>query len=227
MPLIFYFSLILHFDGVRSTLFTDYLWLELGAALIALPVFIRLGMYRAVIRYIDQEILVAAVNCATLAVLLLAAVYYIGPGKALSPTPFLIYWAGSILYILASRFTARRLLNARRNVHRPVRVAIYGAGEAGRLLAHAISPGNEYQTVLFVDDNPQRVNTTIGGVHVYPARDLEQLAHTHDFTTVLLAMPSLTRQQQRKVLDNLAQLSLIIKVTPPVSSIVTGKARVQ
>ena len=227
LPLIFYFSLILHFDGVRPGLFMEYLWVEIGAALIALPVFIRLGMYRAVIRYIDQEIVVAAVNCATLAVLLLASVYYLGPGKLLSPTPFLIDWAASILYILCSRFTARRLLNTRRSVQNPVRVAIYGAGEAGRLLAHAISPGNEYETVLFVDDNPQRVNTTIGGVHVYPARDLEQLARTHSFTTVLLAMPSLTRQQQRKVLDNLAQLSLIIKVTPPVSSIVTGRARVQ
>lgn len=227
LPLIFYFSLILHFDGLRPGLFMEYVWLEIGAGLIALPVFIRLGMYRAVIRYIDQEIVVAAVNCASLTVLVLAAANYLSRADSLSPTPFVIFWAASVLYILSSRFIARRLLNAGRGAGSQVRVAIYGAGEAGRLLAHAILPGNEYRTVLFVDDNPQRVNTTIGGIHVYPASELEHLARKHRFTTVLLAMPSLTRPQQRKVLDTLARLSLIIKVTPPVSSIVTGKARVE
>jgi FlaA1/EpsC-like NDP-sugar epimerase len=227
LPLLFYVSLILHFDGMRPGLFIEYFWVELGAGLIALPVFIRLGMYRAVIRYIDQEIVVAAANCASLTVLILAAAYYLSPAAFLSPTPFVIFWAASVLYILSSRYTARRLLNARRGVGEQVRVAIYGAGEAGRLLAHAILPGNEYRTVLFVDDNPQRVSTTIGGIRVYPASELEHLAKKHRITTVLLAMPSLTRPQQRKVLDALARLSLIIKVTPPVSSIVTGKARVE
>lgn len=227
LPLIFYFSLILHFDGLRPNLLQDYLWLALGAAVIGIPVFSRLGMYRAVIRYIHQEIVIAAVNCATLAVVLLATAHYLAaPGK-LSLTPFVIFWASSILYILSSRFSARRWLHSRRGTISKVRVAIYGAGEAGSLLARAILPGNEYQPVLFVDDNPQRVNTTIGGIRVYAATDLEQLAKKHRITTVLLAMPSLTRPQQRKVLDSLARLSLIIKVTPPIGSIVTGKARVE
>ena len=228
LPLLFYFSLILHFDGYRPGLISEYLSLGLATSFVALPVFIRLGMYRAVIRYIDQEIIVAALNCATVTVFLLMGLVYVFGGPSLSLTPFLIFWAGSILYILASRFSARRLLNARRGKrYEKVRVAIYGAGESGRQLAHAITPGDEYQPVMFVDDNPQRINTTIGGIRVYDARDLAILAQKHDVTTVLLAMPSLTRPQQRKILDTLARLTLIIKVTPPVSSIVTGKARVE
>lgn len=226
LPLIFYFSLALHFDAIPAGGITQFLWLELGAALIAIPVFIRLGMYRAVIRYIDQEIIIAAVKCASVSTLLLIGTFLLSGPPSLSLTPFVIFWAGSILYILASRFTARRLLNARRAVNK-VRVAIYGAGDAGRLLANAIFPGKEYQPVLFVDDNPQRVNTTIGGIAVYPASQLEQLAKKHRISTVLLAMPSIKRPQQRKILDALARLSLIIKVTPPISSIVTGKARVE
>ncbi len=228
LPLIFYFSLILHFDGYRQGLFQEYFWLEITASLVALPVFIKLGMYRAVIRYIDREIIVAAFNCASLSVFLLLGLSYLFGGPSLSLTPFLIFWAGAILYILASRFTARRLLNARRGgTHQKVRVAIYGAGESGRQLAHAITPGDEYLPVLFVDDNPQRINTTISGIRVYAASDLAALAEKHDVTTVLLAMPAITRLQQRKILDTLARLRLIIKVTPPVSSIVTGKARVE
>ena len=205
----------------------DYSLLTIGAAVIAIPVFVKLGMYRAVIRYIDQAIAIAAVNCATLAVLLLAGVWFALRPDALSITPFLIYWITSILYILSSRFLARSLLNARRGVSGRVRVAIYGAGEAGNLLARAILPGLEYQPVLFVDDNQQRVNTTIGGLRVYPADDLEQLARKHRVTTVLLAMPAIAPQRQRQILDRLAGLSLIIKITPSISSIVKGKARVQ
>ena len=228
LPLLFYISLILHFDGFRPGLFQQYFWLELATSFVALPVFIRLGMYRAVIRYIDQEIIVAALNCATATVFLLLFLSYLSGGAGLSLTPFLIFWAASILYILGSRFIARGLLSARRSGKaEKVRVAIYGAGEAGRLLAHAIMPGNEYQPVIFVDDNPQRINTTIGGIPVCAASELAALALKHGITTVLLAMPSITRPQQRKILDTLARLSLIIKVTPPVSSIVTGKARVE
>ena len=227
LPLLLYFSLILHFDGIRAGMFGDYVYLALGAAVVSIPVFVRLGMYRAVIRYIRHEIAIAAVHCATLSAVLLAAIHMLAVPDHLSPTPFLIFWASSILYILASRFAARRWLHSRGRLATKVRVAIYGAGEAGSLLAHAILPGNEYEPVFFVDDNPQRVNTTIGGIRVYPASDIEQLAKKFDISTVLLAMPSLTRPQQRQLLDSLARLSLIIKVTPPVSSIVTGKAKVE
>jgi FlaA1/EpsC-like NDP-sugar epimerase len=226
LPLIFFFSLLLHLDGAPGPA-SAYLWVAFTAAIVAIPVFIKLGMYRAVIRYIDQEIVIAAFRCATLAAMILGAIYYVLPGAKLSAPPFLIYWIASILYMLASRFIARSLLNSRRGLNTPVRVAIYGAGEAGSMLARAILPGLEYRAVLFVDDSAQRINTTIGGIRVYPAKDLEQLTKKYDIDTVLLAMPAITPLQQRKILDNLASLSLIIKVTPPISSIVEGTARVE
>ncbi len=227
LPLIFYFALALHFDGSRTGIVSEFFLLAFGSAVVAIPVFVRLGMYRAVIRYIDQEIVIAAVNGATLSALILTAGFYLSGNTVLSPAPFLIHWICCILYVLVSRVSARTVLSNRRGARSRVRVAIYGAGEAGSALARAILPGHEYQTVIFVDDNPQRINTTIGGVRVYPASELEHLALKHNFTTVLLAMPSLSRPQQRNILDRLARLSLIIKVTPPVGSLIEGKARVQ
>lgn len=227
LPLIFYGALVLHFDGVDTVALLDNGALALGAAMIAIPVFIRLGMYRAVVRYIDQAIIIAAVCCATLATLILFGVHQLLRPGTLSAAPFAIYWIASILYIMTSRFTARRLLRTRDSGASKVRVAIYGAGEAGSLLANAILPGNEYQPVLFVDDNPQRVNTTIAGIRVYHSSELERLARRHNFGTVLLAIPSLSRSEQRKILDRLALKSLIIKVTPPIDNMVRGKARVE
>jgi FlaA1/EpsC-like NDP-sugar epimerase len=226
LPVIFYISVLLRFESVSSALSLQYFVVALGAGLVSVPVYVKLGLYRAVVRYIDQRIISTVVIGVTLSTVVLAAVGMLMPGTHLSAKTFIIYWIAAILYVLASRFLARGFLNQRDQVHK-VSVAIYGAGQAGSLLANAIQPGNEYRPVIFIDDDQQRVNTTIGGIKVYPSRDLERLAKRHNITTVLLAMPQLTRKEQRAILDRLALLSLRIKVTPPISSLVKGKARVE
>jgi FlaA1/EpsC-like NDP-sugar epimerase len=225
LPIIFYLSVMLHFDGVgRGPV--QYFWVAAGAGLISIPVYTRLGLYRAVVRYIDQRIISTVLLGVTVSTLVLIAVAMTATGAQLSAKPFVIYWLSAILYVLASRFTARGFLNQRDKVNK-MRVAIYGAGQAGSLLANAINPGNEYLPIIFIDDDPQRVNTTIGGIKVYPSRELDRLAKRHNIGTVLLAMPQLSRKEQRAILDRLALLTLRIKVTPPISSLVKGKARVE
>jgi FlaA1/EpsC-like NDP-sugar epimerase len=226
LPLIFVLSVMLRFDSISSALSYQYVLVALGAGLVSVPVYVKLGLYRAVVRYIDQRIISTVVLGVTMSTLILAAVGMLVPGSHLSAKPFIIYWIAAILYVLASRFLARGFLNQRGEVNK-MHVAIYGAGQAGSLLANAIKPGNEYLPIIFIDDDPQRVNTTIGGIKVYPSRDLERLAKRLNISTVLLAMPQLTRKEQRAILDRLALMSLRIKVTPPISTLVKGKARVE
>lgn len=106
---------------------------------------------------------------------------------------FIIYWLAAILYVLASRFFARGFLNQVVSVKAKTRVAIYGAGRAGSFAGKRDHTGYEYLPIIFIDDDPQRVNTTIRGIKVYPSRDLERLAKDCNITTVLLAMPQLSR----------------------------------
>ena len=227
LPLIFYLALLLHFDGYRAGMLTDYAPLAIGAAVIAIPVFLTLGLYRAVVRYIDQKILTSVALGTTLAAGALALLAQVQQPGRLSPTPFLIYWVCAILYVLTSRFAARGFFVRARGDSNKVRVAIYGAGQAGSMLANAIMPGREYLPVIFIDDDPQRLNTSIGGISVYPSSQLEHLAKVHNISTVLLAMPSLSTSAQRLVLDRLALLTLKIKITPSITSIVKGVAKVQ
>ncbi|MES2755860.1 MAG: nucleoside-diphosphate sugar epimerase/dehydratase [Pseudomonadota bacterium] len=226
LPIIFYLSAILHVQGFGLQLPAQYFWVALGAGLVSVPVYVKLGLYRAVVRYIDQRIITTVLFGVTISTLILATLALATPGSVLSAKTFVIYWISAILYVLASRFVARGFLNQRGGVHK-TRVAIYGAGQAGSLLANAIKPGNEYLPIFFIDDDPQRVNTTIGGIKVHPSCELERLAKRYDIGTVLLAMPQLSRKEQRAILDRLALLSLRIKVTPPISSLVKGKARVE
>jgi len=79
----------------------------LAAPLLAIPIFIRLGLYRAVIRFMEDRVVFVVAGGVTLSVLLLAA------GLALTHTPgvsrgvLAIYWLLAILYVGATRFLAR------------------------------------------------------------------------------------------------------------------------
>lgn len=227
LPLMFYFALSLHFDSLSMALIIEYKWPALAAAVTAVPIFLKLGLYRAVVRYIDQKIISTVVLGSTLSVLMLAIIVQILQPGHLSLPPFLIYWVNSIVYVLASRYTARGYFVGLRERSNKTRVAIYGAGKAGSMLANALKPSSEYLPVIFIDDSAQRQNTTIHGIKVYPAKQIEQLAKSMHISTVLLAMPSISRREQRKILDRLSTLQLKIKVTPSIASLVKGIARVE
>jgi FlaA1/EpsC-like NDP-sugar epimerase len=226
LPFIFYLSLVLRFAGIGLDVPTAYFWVALFAGVVSVPVYLKFGLYRAVVRYIDQRIIYTVLLGVTVSTVLLAVISTAAFGPVLSVKAFVIYWISAILYVVASRFIARGFFNQRGAIDKTP-VAIYGAGQAGSLLSNAIKPGNEYQPIFFIDDDAQRANTTIGGIKVYPSSELERLAKRHNIGTVLLAMPQLTRKEQRAILDRLALLSLRIKVTPPISTLVKGKARVE
>ena len=226
VPLIFVVALTLHFDRFDSQVLAAYEWLILAAPIIAIPVFAKIGLYRAIIRYIDHKIVLTTVTGSVLSVLSLAVVAQALPGATASATPFVIYGANLILYLLASRFIARGFFLGNRRTSRRVRVAIYGAGSAGVQLANALLPGEEYAPVIFVDDSRQLIGTTIAGIKVYSPARLESLVTEYEIGAILLAMPSLTRLEQRQIIEKLTPLKLKVKVTPPMKQLIKGMSRV-
>ncbi|AMP03339.1 polysaccharide biosynthesis family protein [Collimonas pratensis] len=140
---------------------------------------------------------------------------------------FGIYWVSAILYVTASRFLARGYLLRLSGVGGVVPVAIYGAGQAGTQLASALRAGNEYLPVAFIDDKKELQRATIAGIKVFPADDLPNLIARFGFKEILLAMPSLSKVQQKHILDLLEPLKVKIKVTPPIKSLINGELRVQ
>jgi FlaA1/EpsC-like NDP-sugar epimerase len=228
LPLCFYLSISLRYDGMTPELLKQYFWLIAGAPLISIPMFIRLGLYRAVIRFIDQKIVYIVVLGVTLSVIGLAALAYaITFMEGLSRGVFGIYWVSAIMYVVASRFLARGYFLHASGPGGAVRVAIYGAGKAGMQLVSALRAGYEYLPVAFIDDNKELQDTTIAGVKVYSAERLSGLIGKKKIKAVLLAMPSVTRAQQKRILDRLEPLKVRIKLTPPVKNVVRGALRVQ
>jgi FlaA1/EpsC-like NDP-sugar epimerase len=227
LPLIFSLAVALHLETLQGSAFTHLTWWALATSLFAIPTFALLGLYRAVVRYVDQKIIGTVVAGVTLSVLILAEIARQLQAPFLTPAVFVIYSVTAILYVLASRLIARGIFAGAHIGNDRRRVAIYGAGQGGSLLANALKPSREYNPILFVDDNPQRQNTTIGGIRVYSPVHLKRLAAQHNIDTVLLAMPSLSPDEQRLIVARLADLKLKIKITPPIADLLRGNAQVQ
>ncbi|MBH1982962.1 MAG: polysaccharide biosynthesis protein [Burkholderiales bacterium] len=228
LPLTFCISILLRFDDLSFALFKPYLWLIVAAPLISIPIFIRLGLYRAVVRYIDYKIVYVVLTGVTLSVVLLLAITALTTGfNGISRGVFGIYWVNAILYVAASRFMARAYFTHISRASHGIAVAIYGAGSSGSQLAQALSNGGEYRPVVFIDDKKELQGATLAGIRVYSPTALPDLIASKAICKILVAMPSLSQAQHRRILDTLEPLKIKTLITAPIKSLVNGMARVQ
>ncbi|WP_338847401.1 nucleoside-diphosphate sugar epimerase/dehydratase [Massilia sp. W12] len=225
LPAIFCFAIWLRYDGLHIGLLRQYQSLIIAAPLLAAPVFIRLGLYRAVIRFIDHKIVSVIMLGVAISVVAMAAVAAFFHVHELSRGVLVIYAVSAIVYVLASRFLARFLIlrGADPDAEDAIPVLIYGAGKAGTQLAGALLAGQTYRPLAFVDDRRELQGAQIAGLRVYAPQDLPVLVKRKQIKEILLAMPSLSRAQQRKILDALEPLRLKTRVMPPLSSLLSGE----
>ncbi len=200
-------------------------WLYIAALAVSIPVFARLGLYRAVVRFLGSRASKAVFVGVTASVLMLAMINELLLEKPLPLTALAIYWALALLYVGGSRLLARQLL-----IQRPresERVAIFGAGEAGARLAASLFAGRDFLPVGFIDDNRSLWGSVIHGVEVYAPGQLSDLVDTFSIRRVLLAMPSVNHRRRREILASLEPLGVHVQTVPDIGDIVVGQARVE
>lgn len=223
LTLAYWSALALRFETLSPTLHNQGMQL-LAAPLLAIPIFIKLGLYRAVIRFMEERVVFVVVGGVTLSVIGLAALAALTHAPGFSRGVLLIYWLLAIVYVGATRFLARSLiLNSERRHDQRKRVAIYGAGRAGTQLAYALRAGREYWPIVFFDDSPRLQNTEVAGLRVYPPHLLERVLDAETIHEILLAIPSLSRTQRLEIFDRLEPLQCKVKLVPNMAEILSGK----
>lgn len=204
------------------------IWLFAAAPLFAIPVFMRLGLYRAIVRYIAPQAVytvVVGVSVST-ATLLFVDVFLRLEGVPRSV--FLIYWAVAILYIGGSRFFMRNYLArpTRALLHGREPVAIYGAGHSGTLLASTLSGGAQFVPVAFVDDDQGMQGHLISGIRVFSPNSLPTIARQMGVQKVFLAMPSAGRSQRKAIIESLEAQAFQVQTLPTMDEIASGRATI-
>lgn len=165
----FWFAFWVRIDSMTPVYSTEHWLFILSIILVTLAIFVKLGLYRAVIRYITAKILlVVTMGMVISSILLIIAAFY--TNLYLPRTIPFIYFSFGLLLIAGSRLGMRMLVN--RGLNLGTRVVIYGAGASGRQLLPALSQMDEYYPVAFVDDNRALQGQVIHGVSVFAPEKL-------------------------------------------------------
>jgi len=210
------------------------IWILFGAPVLAIPIFVRFGLYLSVVRYIGFTALWRVAQAVTLYALLWGLVcFMVGTNinyfsVGIPRSIILINWMLSLLVIGGSRMLARWFLTTGSLLSEGSKnnVIIYGAGSSGRQLSNSLQQSIEYNHVAFVDDNPIIQNSHINSIPVVSASKLLSLIKEKEISEVLLALPSISRKQRNEIIERLSQLSVRVRSLPSVLELAQGKIKV-
>lgn len=216
--------------------FGSHLWLFLAAPLIAIPIFTRMGLYRAVMRYFGNDALITILKAVTLssAGWALFAYWVREPGVVVPRSLVFIYWWMSLMLVGSLRLLLRQFFmgdwyavkaQMRLGGQLP-KVAIYGAGAAGNQLLAALRMGRSIRPVAFIDDDDSISGRVIAGLKVYKPRDIEQMINEAEVEEVLLALPSVSRSRRREILHSLEPYPLHVRTIPGFMDLASGRVKV-
>ena len=202
----------------------------LAAPAVALPVFVRLGLYRAVLRYLPDRALWTIVKAMTIAALLWTVIAFFSASYGYAGMPRsvpVLYWLNGVVMISLSRFAVKWLLYTTDRASSARRTLIYGAGDAGTQLALALGSHDATRVFGFVDDNPDYYGRDIAGLRVYPRDMLPSLIANYGIQEVILSMPSAPGSAKLEIGSFLAKLPVTVRVLPSISDIAAGRYSVE
>lgn len=219
--------------------FINHRWLFLTAPVVAIPIFIRIGMYRAVMRYFGNDALIAIIKAVSLSSLILSLiVYWNNTHVPIVPRSIIFnYWWSSLIligglrlamrqYFLGDWFSAARHVPFASRYDGLPRVAIYGAGAAGNQLVAALRMGRAMRPVAFIDDDSSICNRVISGLQVYKPKHIQQMIDVTGAQEILLAVPSCTRARRREILGFLEGFPLHVRSVPGFMDLASGRVKV-
>jgi FlaA1/EpsC-like NDP-sugar epimerase len=198
-----------------------------ASVVLALPVFITSGLYRAIFRYSGLPAMVAVARAMVLYGIAFAAIFTFWGVEGVPRTVGLIQPMLLLLLVGASRAAARVWLGGL--YHQQLRKAalpqalIYGAGSAGRQLASAMANSPEIRVVGFLDDDDRLHGHVLNGLPIHNPGDLAEILSVSPITDVLLALPSVSRQRRNDILNTLKPHKVAVRTLPGLSDIATGK----
>ena len=186
--------------------------------------FIRTGLYRAMVRYMGQQAILTIVKDVTWSSIVLAVALFVLRSDMPRSVP-LFYWAIVLFFSGGGRLLVR---TSYQNMKRWTgkKLAIYGAGTSGRQLLQSLFHSGEFAPMVFVDDSHNLHGTVINGIPVYDPRELPQLIADMEITHVLLALPNIDREHKRNIINQLTKLRVHVKTIPSFSALASGLAKV-
>lgn len=209
-------------------------WIFLAAPVIAIPVFIKFGLYRAIIRYLGMQAIWTIVQAILLYTIVFAVVVLISNIQGVPRTMYGIQFLLLLMLVGGSRLMARWWIHHTQNGFNQLArnkktvppVIIYGAGASGIQLVAALKQSYQYRPVAFIDDAVEFHKQQINGLTVYPFTQLSYVIEKYTAADLLLAIPSASRSCRSKLIRLLEPYPLHVRTLPSLMDLADGKVNV-
>ncbi|EJD6048919.1 polysaccharide biosynthesis protein [Providencia rettgeri] len=217
----FSLSISLVHDSLHQLTSIKILSLALFLILISPTIFYLLGLYKAVLRYFSNNLLLKlAVGNLIITVVLKTSSLIIG--YELTLLNLFVFYTSSLILTSGIRLLFSSLINTKiRNCGEPV--IIYGAGAAGRQSAIALQESSEFKPVAFVDDDPALQDTFIQGIYVFSSASIPKLIEESETDKILLAMPSISQSIKQSIISKLDTLPVTVLTLPSMPELISGE----
>jgi len=203
-------------------------YVYLLAPLLAFPLFVRLGLYRAIFRYTGLAALASTAKAVGLYGILFFGALVLLKLEGVPRSVGLIQPMLFLLLVGASRALARFWLAGSYSTFRQEgRLLIYGAGEAGVQTASALAVTRQFVLLGFIDDDPAKVGRTINGLDILSPDDVPDAAERMGVTDILLAMPSLGRVRRNDIIAKLSGLPVHVRTLPSMVDLASGRVTIR
>ena len=190
---------------------------------ISITAFIRLGLYRAILRYMAQEAVVTVVFGTLISSLSLAACNFFLSAAMPRSVP-LIYIFTALFFVALPRMLFRYLVHMLLP-KKGTKVIIYGASKSGYQLAASAQHSNEYLPIAFIDDDRKLHGSSVRGLPVLKPDSLKQLIDEHRVEKVLLALGNTPPAARRKIIRDLEAYSVKVQTIPAFADLMSGKVQ--
>lgn len=225
VPISIYLALALRLDTFTPELSIQLLYSIAATTIASIIIFIKLGLYRAVVRFMAEKAFISLLIGSSLSALIFATSSFLTQAEIPRST-IIIYLFSLLIFIGAPRLFIRAIVSQiAKNGTEPV--LIYGAGHQGIALANSLINSDTYRPCAFIDDNKKKQKTVIHGLKVFPVNALDELLETGERKKVLLALGSASSSTRKRLLEQLASKKVEVLTTPSVNDIVSGKAKIE
>jgi len=198
------------------------------APVLVFPVFVRLGLYRAIFRYTGMAALASTAKAVGLYGVVFFCALLVFKWEGVPRSIGLIQPMLFLILVGASRALARVWLAGEGGVLRngEGRFLIYGAGEAGVQTASALAVSRSFVLLGFVDGDKAKIGRTINGVDIIGPDDIPDVIERMGVTDILLALPSVGRARRNEIIAALRELPVHVRTLPGMVDLASGRVTV-
>ena len=207
------------------------IWVVEASIALSLPIFITFGLYREIFRYSGWHALFTLAKAMCLYGVIFFITFTLIGIQEVPRTIGIIQPLILLMFVGGTRaFASYWLSNSYRKQLKLAsipRALIYGAGEAGRQLAAALSHSYEMQVVGFLDDDKRLHGSSLIGKRIFNPENLSDLVQSLEISSILLAIPSAGRFRRNQIIKLARDARVAIQTLPSMSDLASGKVSTQ